>query len=204
MKNASLVLNVVLLVAVVVLYFLHFSSGKPASSVSGGGSAADIKVAYINEDTVLKYYDFFKVNREKLEAKAKQLEQQFTARQSSLQREVQSFQATANNLTIGQARALEADLQQKGQNLQMYQQSLSQEMMQEESKVGEQIYDKVTAYLKQYSQEKGYAVILKYNRGSDVLYAGDSLNVTKDVIAGLNEAWKAESQTVPAKKDSVK
>jgi outer membrane protein len=204
MKNASLVLNVVLLVAVVVLYVLHFSSGKPANSVSGGGSASDIKVAYISEDSVLKYYDFFKVNREKLEGKQKQLEQQFASRQSSLQREVQSFQATANNLTIGQARALEADLQQKGQNLQLYQQSLSQEMMAEEAKVGQEIYNKIAKYLKEYSNQKGYAVILKYDRGSDVLYAGDSLDITKEVIAGLNESWKAEAATVPAKKDSVK
>ncbi len=73
MKNASLVLNVVLLVAVVVLYILHFSSGKPAYTAGGGGSASNIKVAYVNEDSVLKYYDFFKVNREQRKQKTKLL-----------------------------------------------------------------------------------------------------------------------------------
>jgi outer membrane protein len=50
MKHLSLVLNVVLLVAVSVLFYLHFSSGKKGGSVSGEGEAAEGNVLYINTE----------------------------------------------------------------------------------------------------------------------------------------------------------
>ena len=56
MKNISLILNGVLLVAVAILYYLHFSS-SPDSPAASSGAAADLKVAYINSDSVLEHYE---------------------------------------------------------------------------------------------------------------------------------------------------
>ncbi|HMJ68442.1 MAG TPA: OmpH family outer membrane protein [Cyclobacteriaceae bacterium] len=204
MKNASLVLNGVLLVAVAVLYFLHFSSGKSSGSSFSGSSStpSDLKVAYVNQDTLLKYYDFVKVNSAKLEATAKSFDDQLVARQSSLQKEVQAYQAGASNLTMGQARDIEESLQRKGQNLQMFQQTLQQQMMEERSRISQELYEKITAYVKDYCKERGIVVVMKYDRESDLLFGGDSLDISKDVIKGLNDAWKVELQN-PAKKDST-
>jgi len=196
MKNASLILNAVLLVAVGVLYFLHFSSGKPAGGSFSGGSStpSNLKFAYVKQDTIMKYYEFVKVNASRLDAKVKSLDQQLTNRQQSLQRELQSYQANRNNLTVGQIEAVERDLQNKGQNLQMYQEQLSQEMMEENSRVSQELYEKLTKYLGEYSKQRGIEVILKFDRSSDVLFAGDSLDISKDVVKGLNDAWKIESE----------
>lgn len=207
MKNVSLILNAVLAVAVVVLFILHFSGKSSGGSYSGGSSSpSNLKVAYVNQDTILKYYDFVKFNTDKLEAKAKSLDQQLTTRQQGLQREIQTYQANVGNLTIGQAKAIEEDLQKKGQNLQMFQEQLSQEMMEEQARINTELYGKITEFLKGYSKERGLEVILKYDRGSDVLYAGDSLDISRDVVKGLNDAWKIESEkgTTPAKPDTTK
>jgi outer membrane protein len=210
MKNASLILNAVLLVAVVVLFVLHFTSGKSSGGSTGGGFSghSNIKFAYVKQDTILKYYEFVKVNAAKLEAKLKSLDQQLVGRQQSLQREVQSYQANVSNLTIGQAKAIEEDLQAKGQNLQMYQEQLSQEMMNERDRLNEELYNKITAFLKEYSKDKNIEVILKFDRTSDVLFANDSLDISKDVVTALNEDWKIESakpeKTTPAKGDTTK
>jgi outer membrane protein len=204
MKNASLILNGVLLVAVVVLYILHFSSGKPSGSNFTGNSStpSDLKIAYVNQDTLLKYFDFVTVNKGKLDAKAKSFDEQLAARQQSLQKLAQSYQAEAGNRTINEVRALEADLQKRGENFQLFQQSLSQQMMQAQAEVGEEFYSKVTDYLKNYSKERGIAVVIKYDRESDLLFGGDSLDITKDILKGLNDAWK-EEQANPVKKDST-
>jgi outer membrane protein len=204
MKNASLILNGVLLVAVAVLFYLHFSSGRPAggSMTSDGGSPSNLKVAYVNQDTVLKYYEFVKMNTDKLQAKATSLGQQLNNRQQSLQREVQSYRTNVNSMTIGQAQAIEQDLQQKGQNLQMFEQQLAQEMEEERERINTELYTKITGFLKTYSKDKGIEVILKLDRGSDLLYGGNSLDISQDVVKGLNDAWKVES-TTPAKKDST-
>lgn len=207
MKNASLILNAVLLVAVVVLFILHFTQKPSGGAVAGNFTPSNVKVAYVNQDTLFKYYDFVKVNRERLEKESKSLSDQLANRQAALQREVQAYQNGVGNLTIQQARDLEQSLQQKGQNLQLYEQSLQQQMMDEQAQVAEQIYTKLTDYLKAYSQQRGIAVVVKYDRSSDVLYAGDSLDISRDVIKGLNDAWKIESEKAPStgtKKDTTK
>ncbi|MFZ6000656.1 MAG: OmpH family outer membrane protein, partial [Bacteroidota bacterium] len=199
MKNLSLALNGVLLVAVAVLYYLHFSSGSSgASSASLSSGPSNIKVAYINSDTVLKYYDYFKVNRDRLESKGKKLDQDLRNRAENLQKDIESYQRNVGNLTIGQAKAIEEDLAKKQQNLRMYQESLSQELMVDESKMNQDLYAKVTAFLKKYGQENGLQVVLKYDPSSDLLFGGDSLDITQEVIKGLNEAYKSEKVATPA------
>ncbi len=205
MKNLSLILNVVLLVAVVILYVLHFSGpGKVESRSSGSDtSAADLKVAYINSDSVLKYYDYLKVNRDQLEAKTKKMDQDLRNRTVGLQNEITAYQRNVSGMTLGQARAAEEDLGKKQQNLQMYQQSLQQQLMQEEAKLNKELYDRITGFLKEYGQEKGLQVVLKFDPTSDVLYGGESLDITQDVIKGLNESYQSEKQGPGAKADST-
>jgi outer membrane protein len=200
MKNLSLVLNIVLLVAVLVLFYLHFSGGK-AKSVSGGAgdtTAVDLKIAYITSDSVLKHYDYLKAIQVQLEAKTKKMDQDYRNRAIGLQGEINAYQRNVNSMTLGQVRATEEDLQKKQQNLQMYQQTLSQQLMEEEAKIRMALYDRVVAFLKQYCQEKGLQVVLKFDASSDVLYGGQALDITDDVVKGLNEAYKLEGSTVKA------
>jgi len=203
MKNISLILNGVLLVAVAILYYLHFSSSSPAQTASTSAST-DLKFAYINSDSVLEHYEYFKVNRDKLEAKRKKLDQDMRNRAQSLQNDYEAYQRNLSNLTIGQAKAVEEDLGKKQQNLELYGQSLQQEMMNEQSKVNTELYAKVTQYLKKYGQENGLQVVLKFDPSSDLLFGGDSLDITKQVVAGLNEDYKNESAIGgDVKKDST-
>jgi len=71
MKNASLILNGVLLVAVVVLFILHFSSQKSNGGTMGGGNSgsSNLKIAYVSQDTVLKYYEYVKTNADRSKPK---------------------------------------------------------------------------------------------------------------------------------------
>jgi outer membrane protein len=190
MKNISIVLNIVLLVAVGVLYYLQFSGNKPAAASSDTTVPSDIKIAYVNADTLSKYYDYLKETRDVMEAKTKRMDQDFQKRAQGLQNEFAAYQRNVNNMTLGQVKATEEDLAKKQQNLQMYQQRLSQEVMQDEARINKELYDKVTAYLQTYGKEKGIQVILKFDPSSDVLYSSDALDVTQDVLKGLNDTYK--------------
>jgi len=197
-----LILNIVLLVAVVVLYVLHFSDEKATNTPGDASSPSDLKIAYINSDTVLKYYDYLKASREQLEAKAQRMEQDFRNRAQGLQNEFAAYQRNVNSMTLGQVKATEEDLAKKQQNLQMYQQTLSQQVMQEEAKLNKELYDRITAYLSKYGKEKGFQVVLKYDPSSDVLHVSEGLDISKDVIAGLNSEYKTE-KTGSTKPDST-
>jgi outer membrane protein len=202
MKNLSLILNVVLVIAVATLFYIYFSGSKSHVTESSG-LPKDLKIAFINSDSVLQNYDYFKVNRDKLESKGKKLDQDLQTRAQSLQSEFEQYQRSASTLTIGQARAVEEDLTKKRQNLEMYQQSLSQEMLAEQEKVNQEIYRRVTAFLKQYGQENGLQVVLKYNPQSDLLFANATMDISKEVIKGLNDSFKQEQASGGVKKDST-
>jgi outer membrane protein len=209
MKNLSLILNAVLLVAVGVLFFLHFSGKK--TSASGGETSAgttlpsELKVAYINSDSVLQNYDYLKANRVQIEAKTKKIEQEYRTRAQGLQNEITAYQRNVTNMTLGQVKAVEEDLGKKQQNLQMYQQSISQQLMEEESKLNQDLYNRVTSYLKKYAAEKDLHFVLKFDVSSDVLYAGEMLDVSQDVIKGLNAEYQQEKSggAAAVKKDTT-
>ncbi len=208
-NNLSIVLNVVLAVAVVVLYVLHFSgkstSSEGGDSVSGAMNPSNLSIAYVNSDSLLKNYDFFKDLEKKLIEKRDKLNVEYQNRAEGLQREINNFQNTAGNMTISQAKAVEEDLRKKQQNLMMYQEQLGQQLMGEESKMNAQLYDKVAEYLRDFGMDKNLQLVLTYTKGSGVLYANDSLDITKHIIVGLNEIYKAEQSGVgvKAKADST-
>lgn len=205
MKNVSLVLNAVLLLAVAVLYYLHFSS--PKASVAGGNSGVllqDAKIAYINSDSVLKHYEYLTVNRTSLESRGLQMEQDFRNRAQSLQNDVAAYQRNVNSMTFGQAKAVEEDLTKKQQNLQMYQQKLQQDLAIEEGKLNKELYDRITAFLKDYAKQNELQIVLKYDPTSDVLFGGETLDITQPVIDGLNSAYKNEKAGVKNPSDSTK
>lgn len=203
MKNLSLVLNLVLLVAVGVLFYLHFAgSNEKIEGEEQAGPSVEYTIAYINADSVLKNYDFFKDMQAKLQEKGEKLEKEYQNRAQGLQREVNDYQRNVNNLTIGQAKALEENLLKKQQNLRVYQESLTQDLMQEESKINKELYERVTSFIKEYSAENGLQMVVKYNQGSDVLYATEGMDITATAISGLNDKYKEEKEGGVTAKDS--
>lgn len=195
MKNLSLILNVVLAIAVIALYVLHFSSKSSVSEdIQAVAAEVDgkkgLKIAYINSDTLLKHYDFFKEAAERLDKRREKLEAEFANRARGYQTEVSNFQRNAQSMTIGQARATEEELMKKQQNLYQYQENLTQQLMKEEAEVNEELYENISRFLKEYGKQNNLEVVLTYQKGSGVLYANDSLDITYNVITGLNEAYK--------------
>lgn len=186
-----------------ILYYLHFSPKGNAVAGDSSASISDLKFAYINSDSVLKYYDFFNVNKEKLETKGKKLDQDFRNRAQSLQNDIEAYQRNQGNLTIGQAKAVEEDLGKKQQNLQLYQRSLEQEIMNEQAKMNEELYARITAYLKKYGEEKGLQIVFKYDPTSDLLYADKVIDITQDVTKGLNGEFQIEKVSPAIKADST-
>ncbi len=203
MKNLSLILNAVLLVAVGILFYLHFSAGKPAAQAASAGAPGDLSIAYINSDSVLKHYDYLKINKLQLEEKTKKMDQDYRNRAMGLQNEIAAYQRNVSSMTLGQVRATEEDLGKKQQNLQLFQQSLGQQLMEEEAKLNKELYDRITVFLKKYGQEKGLQVVLKFDPTSDVLFAGEGLDISDDVITGLNAEYQIEKSGGKSKADST-
>jgi outer membrane protein len=194
-KNLSLIINAVLILAVGYLYFEEFSDTDDSehSESSAGISPSDLSIAYVNSDTLLSKYSYYEEVSKSLEEKGNKLQQEYARRAEGLQKQIEDYQRTMTNMTIAQARAVEEDLGNKRQNLLQYQESINQQLYQEQAKITQDLYEKVAAFLKTYGESHSLQVVLTYTPGSGVWYANESLNITEEVVNGLNSEYETGS-----------
>ena len=199
MKNLSLILNAVLLVAVGVLYVMQFSSSDTTTSeeVDQPAASGEFVIAYINSDTLTAKYQFVLDEGEKLRKRSEQLDQDNKSRVEGLQKELADYQSNYGNLTIGQARTIEENLAQKEQNLRLFQENSRLELIQLQNQLAVDVYTRLTDYLKVYSADNGIQMVVKYDPNSDVLFAGEGLDITDVVVENLNAEY-ANPVTQPA------
>ncbi len=202
-NNTSLIWNAILTVAVIVLFFLHFSGNKtasfPGSDSTGIGSR---RIVYVQVDSLLTNYAFFDDTRKELENKRYQLENDLANRGRSLENEIKFFQQKAQTMTLDQARSTEAQLGKKQQDLIAYRDRSAQTLAQEEADKNAELYDKIYQYIEKYNKENAYEYVLGYSKGGGILYADSTLNVTQKMIDGLNKEYKDNNPNA-AKKDST-
>lgn len=175
---------------------------KTANSTTAA-SAEENEVApaivYVNSDSLLANYEYFKEARTRLQGKSQKAEQDLKNKAEAFQNEVNRYQQSAQTMTNEQRQATEQRLGQKQQQLAALQQTEGNKIATEESEEMKKIYDKVEAYLQKVSSEKGYKMVLTYSRGnSAILYGDNSLDITQEVLNGLNDRYKTEQDSVKA------
>ncbi|MCX2431160.1 MULTISPECIES: OmpH family outer membrane protein [unclassified Pedobacter] len=148
------------------------------------------KIVFVNQDSLLTKYEYYKDLKNKFEKKTKDAQSDLQSKQQAYQREVTQYQQSAGTLSADQRKTTEERLGRKGQELQAYQQNAGGALQNEQAVETEKLYDKVAGYLKTYSKEKGYKMVLTYSKGnSAILFADESLDITSDVIKGLNAEY---------------
>jgi len=177
--------------------FLIFTACEKKSALDGEVNSStatktNLSLAYVNSDSLATNYEYFTEISNQLEAKRAKFEKEFANRANGLQRQIEDYQKTATNMTIAQARAVEEDLTRKQQNLQQYQQSLSQELLKEEGVLNKKLYETVAEFLKKYGEEHQLDFIFKHSTGGEIWYGDSSMDITSDVIEGLNKAYNSK------------
>ncbi|MEZ0483046.1 OmpH family outer membrane protein [Fibrella aquatica] len=200
MKNASLAINVVLAIAVAVLYYLHFKEHKSGAETKETPKLVEgRKLVYVNIDSLAANYEYFKDTRKVLESKQYQLENDLQTRGRSLQNEVAFFQQRAQTMTQEQGRAAEASLQKKNQDLMAYREQAAQGLAIEKAKKDEELYNQIFDYLKKVNTQNKYEMVLGYQKGGNILFADGGSDATKRIIDGLNKEYKDKQAAAPKK-----
>ncbi len=197
MKNISLIFNVVLAIAVIVLYVLFLGNkgtktSNPVLSMSYSTHSALLPIAYINIDSLLINYHFAKESNESLLKKAEDSRLDLNVRDRQLQGEMAEFQRKLeNNAFLSRERAEEeqARLIRKQQDLQQLNAKLSQELMESQQKMSEQLRDTINNLLKIYNKNKGYQLILSNTSNDNILLGEPGFDITKEIVDLLNERF---------------
>lgn len=161
----------------------------------------ELKLAFVEVDSIMTQYTFCKEKSADLEKKGNNIQNTLAQKQQALQNAAVKFQQDiqANKYTQQQAEAVQAGLQKQNNDLQALNQRLTAEFQAETEKFNEELRKNIQAYLAEYNKDKKYSIIFS-KQGDNILYADKAYDITKEVVAGLNKAYKA----APAKKTEEK
>lgn len=172
--------------------------GTTPASVSSTGDSTQSnaeKIVYVNVDTLLEKYEYFKDVRTKLEEKAKKAQADLQSRSNAFQREVADYQQKAATMSASDRQSTEERLARKQDELARHNQNASTSFAQEEASENEKLYARITDYLKKHAKENGFKFVLTYSASSPgVLYADERLEITNEVLTALNAAYAKEKK----------
>lgn len=151
------------------------------------------EIVYINADTLLENYEYFKEIRASLEAKAKKAQDDIQSRSLAFQREIAEYQQKAPTMSATDRQNTEERLARKQDELARHQQNAGASFAQDEVEENEKLYTRITEYLSEHAKEKGYKFVLTYSKSNPtVLYADADLEITREVLDALNAAYLRE------------
>ncbi len=191
--------------AIAVVFCMAVTSCKNNASTGTSAVIANISdslivnggIVYIDLDRILQEYDMANDLGTVVETKVQNIQAEVNRRQKQLESDVNSFQEKYNKglMTSSVAEAQNARLQQQAQEFQNYANQKQNEINEEQIVMMNQLSDAIKTFLDSYNAEKGYLMILTNQGGVPVITANEALNITDDVLAGLNEEYvKSKNQ----------
>ena len=159
-------------------------------------ASGDLKIAYVEVDSIMSQYKFCKEYSLILQKKGQNIQNTLAAKQQQLQAAAANFQQKVqqNAYTREQAEGIQAGLQKQSNDLQALDQRLSNEFQVETAKYNNALRDSIQHFLAAYNKDKKYSLILS-KAGDNLLYADKAYDITNEVIAGLNKAYKPTAAT---------
>lgn len=156
----------------------------------------ELKIAYVEVDSIMTQYKFCKDYSLILQKKGQNIQNTLAAKQQQLQAAAANFQQKVqqNAYTREQAESIQAGLQKQSNDLQALDQRLSNEFQVETAKYNNALRDSIQHFLAAYNKDKKYSLILS-KAGDNLLYADKAYDITNEVIAGLNKAYKPTAAT---------
>lgn len=203
MKNLSLVLNIVLLAAVGYLYYYDFSGKKVkdvAAKINNSYIATDSNthrqpLAYVELDSLNENITYIKERRKELDAEMKAIEAEQESGYRGLQEQKDNFLKKGGTITQEEAQAFQGKLMDQQQQIDTRKQMLSQKLNEKSFGIMEDIQKKLKEFLAEYNKDKNFMYIFTTGSGLDyMVYKDSSLNITADVIKGMNAKMKALSK----------
>jgi outer membrane protein len=217
MKNLSLALNAVLIIAVAVLYYMQFSGnccsatedavveevidGEEDVVVEDEVEPIASSIGYLNVDSLQTHYKLYKELINKLKAREKKYEKELNTKMSALEKKAIEFQKNAPTMTQFEGQTKQKELMEEEQKLYKMRDDFAIKFQNEEAKLNDQFQKKVRDFIAEYNEDKGYNIIIGSSQlGNVVLYKNDGIDISSQVIKGLNEQYDSEKAVSKSEK----
>ncbi|MCL2510654.1 MAG: OmpH family outer membrane protein [Bacteroidales bacterium] len=200
--NLPLILSGLSLAGVLVLFCICFICGNkqccttaaPESVTTpmyASETTSELRIAFVDTDSILQKYALVGDSKKAVERLHASKEKQFNAAQIQLEADYNMYLQTGASMTLQQQQAKEEDLTQRGMKLRQMEEQFMAEInkqLQEKNKI---TADSVINYINRYNKNHQYTLILEKSGINGVLYGEPALDITQDILNGLNAEYEA-------------
>ncbi len=202
MNRTPTILSGLALLGVIVLFILHFSSGhqktSSGSSSNVSGPRENIRIAYVDIDSFEAHYESLKAKKSEFKAQQESMENELQRSAQQMQSDYADLQRKSRAGTLSQAEgeAAQRRLSQMQESLETRRQSMSAQFQEKLETFNKDLHKQMDEFLADYTKDKHFDYVLSFTDSNPlILYADKSLNITEDVIKGMNaKAGKVSSK----------
>ena len=199
MKNLTNVLLALLFLAVAALFVLHFTGNKNTSkdkNAEGTANTVSGGIAFVNIDTVVFKFNMYSDRREELLVKQKNAESELNSKGTQYERGLKDYQDKVNKGLVTRATAaeMEQSLLQQQQELVNLRDQLQNNLLEEDQVMNRQVLEYITTFLQEHKGEYNYQYVLGKSFGSPILYGDSAMDITQQVVDGLNAKYQTEKK----------
>ena len=196
-------IDIVLALAIAVLFILYFRpAAKTAEPATDGTQAAapasliDSQIAYIEIDSIVPNYHMYIDLTAELDKKQNQKEADLNTKAQKFQADVADFQNKAQKGLETRAKLEEMGnaLSEREQQLGALQQQYAMEISEEAQVINRKVLQSIMDYLAVYNESHHFHYILGSSFGSMILYSDKSLDITREILNGLNTAYDSAAK----------
>jgi outer membrane protein len=193
-----LICNAVLFLGLVGIYILHFTGNNGGNSKVNVNAKAPVvkegglKVAYVNTDTLIAKYEYAKDMEKELLAFKNQQEAYGKQQVAKFQKDYDDYLKNGANMTLTQQQSTEAELKKRAEKMATLEQELTAKIMERQITENTKLLNAIFAFVREYNeQNQKFDIILRKTfENSPTLYMDEAMDITDEIINGLNEEYK--------------
>ena len=182
-----------------VLYFNQFSSSNKTENIptvekelaiqplNEGG----LNIAFVNSDTVSKYYEFAKKIQKTLTTKRSEAEGQIKSKYFAYESLVQEFEKASPIMGDREKMEKAQKIRLLEQEIMQVEQQLSEQVSRQELELTQSYIVKTNDYMQEIGKTLGYDYVMSYRVGGAMLYANERHDITNEIIKLLNERYES-------------
>lgn len=152
----------------------------------------DQKIVYVDSAQLINNYQGMHDARKSYEQKASTWKANIDTLGNEVQQFIMKYEKENSAMTAKERQLSQELIRTKQKQLMEYQQAMNTQAQQEDAKMTGEVVSQINAYLKKYGKEKGYKIVMAATEYGNIAYADEALDVTKEVIEGLNKEYKGQ------------
>ena len=190
LKNIDLFYKIFVVLAILILFVLHFFNKKENKLIGENGSV--LKIAYINTDSIFNNYLMVKDLKEELKTEKDKLEAEVMTKQKAFDQKLKNYQSNmqSNSINAVQAQNAEKNLMNERNEILSISEKYSQDLAFKELQITKQITDSIVNYTKRFNSTFQADYILGYTYGAGIIVANEKFDISKRILEGLNKEYK--------------